>query len=295
MPTRSSLQQVAQEWLPPVLYRLLRRHLRPQWKYVGGEWPSRDPRAEGWDDPSVTRVLEACWPRYQALAASPEPWAYWPWETTGRDAAAHHNLLTFAYAAARCSADAAALSVLDWGGTFGHFAAIARAAAPRTDIHYVVKDRPAICAAGAKLNASVTFISSDEEAFARRYDLVLASNALQYASDWRDTAARLAAASQRWLLILAFPTVRASPSFVVVQRPQGVGFAEDYISWVFNRDEFLTHIADCGFVLEQEFVSIGELDASGAPEIAKHVGFLFKRRAATDAVRHAGAAHHRPS
>jgi hypothetical protein len=136
--------------------------------------------------------------------------------------------------------------------------------------------------------------SSDQEAFARRYDLVLASNALQYANDWRDMAARLASVSQRWLLILALPTVRTSPSFVVVQRPQGVGFAEDYISWVFNRAEFLAHIARRGFVLEREFLSIGELDASGAPEIAEHVGFLFKQPAATDAPRHAGAAHHRP-
>lgn len=265
-----------------MLYRLLRRHLRPQWKYVGAQWPSRDPRAEGWDDPSVTSVLEACWPRYQALAASPEPWAYWPWQTAGRDAAAQQNLLAFAYAVARASADRAAFSVLDWGGTFGHFAAIARAAAPHADIDYVVKDRPAICAAGAKLNASVTFISSDEKAFARRYDLVIASNALQYASNWRDTAARLAAASQRWLVILALPTVRASPSFVVVQRPQGVGFAEDYISWVFNRDEFLAHIVGQGVVLAREFLSIGKLDASGAPEIAEHVGFLFEHPAAID-------------
>ena len=281
MPTRSSLQHLAQEWLPPALYRLLRRHLRPQWKYVGTEWPSRDPRAKGWDDPSVTRVLEACWPGYQALAASPEPWAYWPWHTAGRDAAAHQNVLAFAYAVVRASAEGAALFVLDWGGTFGHFAPIARAAAPHANIHYVVKDRPAICAAGARLNASVAFISSDEEAFAHRYDLVLASNALQYASDWRDMAARLAAASQRWLVILALPTVRTSPSFVVVQRPQCVGFAEDYISWVFNRDEFLAHVAGHGFALEREFLSIGPLDASGAPEIAEHVGFLFKRPGVT--------------
>jgi len=273
----SSLQQVAQEWLPPMLYRQLRRHFRAQWKYVGAAWPSRDPRAAGWDDPSVTRVLEACWPRYQALAVSPEPWAYWPWQTAGRDAAAQQNLLAFAYSIARVSADATALSVLDWGGTFGHFAMIARAAAPHAAIDYIVKDRPAICAAGARLNASVTFISSDEEAFARRYDLVLASNALQYASDWRDTAVRLAAASQRWLLLLAVPTVRRSPSFVVVQRPTNVGFAEDYISWVLNRDEFLAHIAGRGFVLEREFLSIGKLDVSGAPEIAEHVGFLFRR------------------
>jgi putative methyltransferase (TIGR04325 family) len=267
-----------------VLYRLLRRHLRPQWEYVGAEWPARDPRGEGWDDPSVAHVLEACWPHYQALAASPEPWAYWPWQTAGRDPVAQQNLLAFAYSVARASAGGAAFSVLDWGGTFGHFAAIARSAAPHADIHYVVKDRPAICAAGVGLNPSVSFVSSDQEAFARRYDLVLASNALQYASDWRETAARLAAASQRWLLILALPTVRTSPSFVVVQRPQGVGFAEDYISWVFNRDEFLAHIAGSGFVLEREFLSIGKLDASGAPEIAEHVGFLFQT-----------AAGHRPS
>jgi putative methyltransferase (TIGR04325 family) len=277
MPSRSSLQHWAQEWLPPALYRLLRRHLRPQWKYVGAAWPARDPRAEGWDDPSVTRILEACWPRYQALAASPEPWAYWPWQTAGRDAAAQQNLLAFAYSVARASADRAAFSVLDWGGTFGHFAAIAHAAAPHADIDYVVKDRPAICAAGMRLNPSVSFVSSDREAFARRYDLVLTSNALQYASDWRETAARLAAASQRWLLVLALPTVGTSPSFVVLQRPQGVGFAEDYISWVFNRDEFMAQIAGCGFVLDREFLSIGKLDASGAPEIAEHVGFLFGR------------------
>lgn len=167
--------------------------------------------------------------------------------------------------------------MLDWGGTFGHFAPSANAAAPLADITYHVKDRPSICAVGSRLNPVVRFFATDEAAFAARYDLVLASNALQYARDWRNTVSGLTDSAASWLLILALPTVRRSPGFVVVQRPQHVGFAEDYISWVFNRDEFLSHIAGCGFRLEREFLSIGRLDAIHAPEVAENAGFLFRR------------------
>jgi putative methyltransferase (TIGR04325 family) len=274
-----ALKRLAKDWVPPAVHASLRRHFRHRapWEYVGDEWPQSDRRADGWNDASVTAVLEAQWPRYLELARSAEPWAYWPWATEGRDAAAQHNLLAFAYCIARIASETQRFSVLDWGGTFGHFASIACAAAPLANITYQVKDRPPICAIGSCLNPSVGFFDTDEAAFASRYSLVLASNALQYSRDWRGTLSRLAGSATSWLLILALPTVRRSPDFVVVQRPRHVGFAEDYISWVFNRDEFLSHIHSCGFGLEREFLSIGRLDAMHAPEVAEHAGFLFRR------------------
>jgi putative methyltransferase (TIGR04325 family) len=276
----SSLKRLAKDWIPPALHSLLRRHLRrpAPWEYVGQRWPENDRRVEGWDHPSVTRTLEERWLTYIQRARSSEPWAFWPWDTTGRDAGAHHNLLSFAYAVARAAGEVdKPLTVLDWGGAFGHFYLIARAATPLTDLIYTVKDRPSLCSAGARLNPEVRFVSSNHEVFASRYELVLASNALQYAPDWRSLIASLAQASNRWLLILALPVVRQVPEFVVVQRPQGFGFAEDYISWIFNRGEFLARVGACGFAIEREFLSIGPLDATGAPEIAENVGFLFRR------------------
>jgi putative methyltransferase (TIGR04325 family) len=274
------VKRLAKDWCPPAVWRSLRRHVFPglsDWEYVGAQWPEMDKRADGWDDPSAAAALVANWRRYSEQAAGTGPWAFHSWDATGANPDAYNQLVSFAYCVALASRGEQRLSVLDLGGALGNFALIARAAVPGLTLDYTVKDRRSICAAGRNVNPTVQFVDTDKQAFSRRYDLVVACNALQYSSDWVGALGRLADVAEQWLAILTAPVVVDHPGFVIVQHPQSYGFAADYISWVFNRDELLTQAAQSGFVFEREFLSCGPIYAFGAPEIAKHASFLFRR------------------
>jgi len=265
--------------LPPIVYRALRRLpiIRRDWDYVGRSWPAADPRAAGWDDPSVVARMRTEWAAYAAALNTPEPFALWPWDTRGRDPAAYNNLMAFVYSLARAARGKHRLSVLDWGGGFGNFFLVARAAVPDVALDYVVKDRPATAAAGAEINPHAAFVATDDAAFSRQYDVVLASNALQYAAEWRTVARRLAGCAEQWLLLLTVPAVRQVSPFVIVQRPRHVGFASDYVSWVFNREDLLNHVAAQGMRLEREFLSSGTIYCRRAPEEIVNTSWLFRR------------------
>jgi putative methyltransferase (TIGR04325 family) len=130
-----------------------------------------------------------------------------------------------------------------------------------------------VCAAGRRLNPEVTFHDSDE-CLNRSYDLVFASNSLQYEEKWQPLLRRLAACSE-WLMLSWVPVVVGAP-FTVLQRAQRYHGTE-YVSWVFSRDEVLTTVKDAGLELVREFVLLSQMEIAGAPELPTHVGFLARR------------------
>jgi putative methyltransferase (TIGR04325 family) len=138
-----------------------------------------------------------------------------------------------------------------------------------------------VCAAGRALNPEATFVDSTDAAFSRRYDLVFASNALQYEPDWRALLARFAATADRWVFLTRVPLVERAESFVVAQRPHHVGYYTEYLGWVFNRGALLDQAACAGLTLEREFLMVNERNEGviGAPEPHDNRGFLFRAKA----------------
>ena len=125
-------------------------------------------------------------------------------------------------------------------------------------------------------------VTDDADCFSRSYDVVVASSSLQYAANWRHIAARLVKSAKKWLFITRLPLVRRSETFVVVQRPHlSVGYQTEYLSWVFNRAEFLAQIAGAGATLEREFISGENQQYAGGPEISEGTGFLFRTSTAS--------------
>jgi putative methyltransferase (TIGR04325 family) len=167
--------------------------------------------------------------------------------------------------------------VLDWGGAVGHFALVARRLLPEIAFDFVIKEVPATCRVARELNPDTTFVASDDECFSRRYDVVMANNAVQYEKDWQGLVARLAAAANSWLLITCLPVVSKVPGFVVVQRLHNSGFAGEVYSNVVNRDEFVREATRHGLVLERELMSWGPVPYHRAPEDTVGAGFLFRR------------------
>jgi putative methyltransferase (TIGR04325 family) len=252
----------------------------PEWEYVPEGWLVDDPRARGWEHPSVADTQLAKWPAFLQFLRSTAPLGIYheAAQMGSEDAAAHNFILAFSYVLARAAAGRSSLSVLDWGGGLGHYAAIARTVLPEVRLDYTVFDLPGLCAAGARVQPEVRFTSEPGECLSRRYDLIFASGSLQYAADWRGLLGQFASSAERWVFLSRTPFVDEVPSFVVVQRPMSAGgYRTEYLSWVFNRAELLAGAAAAGLALEREFLMVGErVAAVGASAAFEYRGFLLR-------------------
>lgn len=264
----------------PFARGLLRPLRTSEWSYVARAWPKDDPRAGGWAHPSVVEAQTSRWADFVAAVRSSGPLgvSHEAARITSDNPSAHNAIMSVAYVLARAAGARAAASVLDWGGGLGYYAVIARAMLPAIAFDYTVKEIASVCDAGRALNPDVAFVADADSSFARRYDLVFASNAIQYEEDWRALLARFALIADRWVFLTRVPLVERAPSFVVAQRPHHVGYRTEYLSWVLNRGELLEHATSHGLALEREFLMVGERNegVAGAPEAHDNRGFLFR-------------------
>lgn len=245
---------------------------RPEWEYIpeGWSYPTR-----GWDAEAVAEGYARKWPDYLEAIRAPKPLGvhHETAEVLTGDAGAHNMLVTFAYVLALAARGSGRLSVLDWGGGFGHYHALARSVLPDLELDWHVKETPPVAARGRGLNSAVTF-HDDDSALDGRYELVVASSSLQYAEHWRALLERLAAAAERYLHVARVPVALHAPSFVVIQRPYVHGYDTEYLGWVLNRDELLAAAP----ALAREFLLDARFSAVGAPEDPiDHRSFLFTR------------------
>lgn len=250
----------------------------PEFELVPEGWSRQVP---GWDGGTVAEAYLAKWPEWVAALEGPGPLGVYHEARAGdrlrRDDMASHNMLvSFAYVLARAAHGRDAVSVLDWGGGLGHYAVVARAVLPEVTLDWHCREVPSVAAAGAGVNRDVTF-HTDDACLERKYDLVLASSSLQYARDWHGRFRRLAGATSGFLLVTRLPIALDAPSFVVLQRAQGYGYATEYLGWVVSRDELLAEASAAGLGLERELLLDAWLQAAGAPEDPiGHRGFLFR-------------------
>jgi putative methyltransferase (TIGR04325 family) len=245
----------------------------PEWEYIpqGWSYPTR-----GWDAEAVADAYARKWPDYLAAIEAPKPLGvhHETAEVLTGDPGAHNMLVTFAYVLGLAAHGRNALSVLDWGGGFGHYHALAGSVLPGLELDWHVKETPPVAARGRELNPDVAF-HHDDTCLDRRYDVVLASGSLQYVESWRAVLELLAGAAERYLYVARMPVALEAPSFVVIQRPYVHGYDTEYLGWVLNRDELL---AACPLDLTREFLLDARFSAAGAPEDpVDHRSFLFNR------------------
>jgi putative methyltransferase (TIGR04325 family) len=252
----------------------------PEWEMV----PDSDAvwsRGAGWSHDSIVETQSAKWPGFLrsvagsgVLGQSHEADASAP-----PDYGTHNTIMTFGYVLGRAIAGTKRLSVLDWGGGLGHYFVYARAFFPEVTFDYVVKDLPALCAAGAKRLPDVTFEADEAAALARRYDLVFASSSLHYSRDPYAVLDRLSRSSNGWLMITRTPIIERHDDFVVVQRPHAYGYMTEYPGWFMNRSRLVEFMKTHGFDLERQFLVAERPFVPNAPEQAQYYGFLFKASA----------------
>jgi putative methyltransferase (TIGR04325 family) len=233
----------------------------------------------GWEHPSIVETQRSKWNAFLASVERPRPMgvSHEAPPDAPIDVGPHNTIMTFGYALGRAMAAHSSLSVLDWGGGLGHYYVFARALYPDVKFDYVVKDLPHMCDVGRDLLPDAEFVSDENAALARQYDIVFASSSVQYARDLYGLLARLAAAASGWILITRSPFVDTHDDFVVVQRPHAYGYMTEYAGWFINRKRFVDFICEQGFTLEREFLLAEAPFVPNAPEAGRFCGFLFRR------------------
>jgi putative methyltransferase (TIGR04325 family) len=251
---------------------------RPEFEYVPEGWAGRGPRVGGWDVESILQAQLARWPEFVKSVAGDGVLgrAHEASLTSAHDYAAHNTKMAFAYVLALAARNKARLSMLDCGGGIGHYCLLARALLPDVSLDYSCWDVPTLCRGGRQVLPNEAFHDRADEAFARTYDLVLCSGALQYFEDWGDVARRMAAATDGYLYVTRVPVVHRVKSFVVVQRPYRYGYQTEYLGWFLNRQELLDRFRSLGMTLVRELLIQERYDVPSAPEQADYRGLLFR-------------------
>ena len=283
MSTRELIRSIT----PPILVSAARRvratftgsrAALPVWERVPEGWArgASDPFIKGWNVAAIQDWHRRRFEFWSRAFEAPKPLGASEYATDPSEQHLHtHNVhVSFSYVVALAARDRADLSILDWGGGVGQYYLLSRATVPGVGLSYHCKDLPLICEAGRELNPDVIF-HADEECLERTFDLVFASNSLQYAEDWGDMLRRLAAAATDFLYITQLPTVVETPSFVAVQRPYAHHYDTEYLGWIFNVHEFLSVADSLGLRLVREFYFENCVSIHGADEPAVHRGFLF--------------------
>jgi putative methyltransferase (TIGR04325 family) len=280
----ASLRLIARKLLPPVITRRLGGAIQhatsggPEWEYRPEGAAAWD-RFAGWNDLSVAETQRAKWPAFLAAVSEPKPLgvAHEAHTISSGDYATHNTLMTFGYVLARAAHGRQRLSMLDWGGGSGQYAAVAKVLLPEVSIDYVCRDLPLLCALGRELMPEASFVDNDGAALSRCYDLIYASSAAHYNRDFYALLARLCLASGDWLMITRIPVIERHEDFVVLQRPWAYGYRTEYVCWFVNRKRMLSAIQGAGFRLVREFLVDERPIVPGAPEQCRYGGFLFQR------------------
>jgi putative methyltransferase (TIGR04325 family) len=251
-----------------------------EWEFVPEGW---DRTVPGWDAGGVAEAYARKWPEFLESVSGNGPLGVYHETREGapvlREEPSAHNLVySFAYVLGTAARESDRVSVLDWGGGFGHYHAFAKALYPKLALDWHCREVPTVVARGSEINPEVVF-HDDDSCLERTYDLVFASGSLQYATDWGSELASLAGAARGLLYVTRLPVANEAGSFVVLQRAQPYGYRTEYIGWVISRDELLTRVRELELELVREFVIDAWFSADGAPETPiGHRGFLLRAR-----------------
>jgi putative methyltransferase (TIGR04325 family) len=262
--------------LRTLVYRFLRLINYPLgWEYVPQGWRAEKTNSviKGWNDPSVLDAYKAEWPDFlkniegTRFFGSPES------RSNAPHLIFHNTMMTYAYVLSLVARQKTAISMLDWGGTIGHYYLISQKLIPDLKIDYHCKDVPILAEYGAELLPETHFYS-DETCLDRKYDFILASSSFQYTQNWTELLKKLAQSTAGHLFITRQPIVHEVPSYVMVQRPY-YRYQTEYLGWCLNRQELLQCADSLGLKLIREFY-IGEKPFIFiAPESCEYWGFLF--------------------
>jgi len=216
-----------------------------------------------WSAPSVLQARVDQWDRMQTSLQSASP--------IGQTVGDHQVYTSFGYVVGLVAQGKSKISILDWGGAFGHFLLYGKRLFPKLSIDYTCKELPLLAEQGKLANREAKFVDNDEVAFSRCYDLVFANSSLQYSDDWVETLIGLVSATSTWLFISRIHLV----SNIVSQIYSDRAYESDVQVWAINRNDFLETSRKCGLVKRHEMHTFENLPSPFGE--LKGRSFLFEK------------------
>jgi putative methyltransferase (TIGR04325 family) len=288
-----NLKTHLKDWIPPILLYGLQKGKRcfqngnntasseqPEWEFIPEGWPTLRASIGGWEQPGVAEAYAGKWQRFCESIAGTKPLGVnHEFTNPGNECFATHNqVMSLAYVIGKSSLGRNHLKILDFGGALGHHYSFLRVLFPQLAIDYSCSELSFVCESGRRLNPEVKFFSDDSWQ-ADRFDLVIASNSLQYIPAWQPQLFRLASVATSCVFVTKLPVVQKAGSFAILQRAWRYGYRTEYLGWCFNEQEFLATAKTLGLLLTREFlVFVQDPIVPNAPENPHYKGFLFEKQ-----------------
>ncbi len=281
MSTRSLIEKYLNLFIPPIVIKVLRavQNLirQPVLEYAPDGWQTRlvKYQNQGWSVDSVVNNERVKWNafRHNLEGAGPLGFSHEHTDMSVIRNPNFHNVhISYAYVLALAAHKKDCISVLDWGGSLGHYYLIGKAVLPDVSIDYHVKEVPLMVKAGKQLNPEVHWYD-DERCLERNYDLIMINGSLLYMKDWVDVLNRIARSVKEYLFLFRLPVVQRSPSFLSIERL----YNSQMLHQQLNQTELMKAVKETGLTLIREFV-VGEPPyIKKAPEQCEMRGWLLKR------------------
>ncbi|HKX19321.1 MAG TPA: methyltransferase, TIGR04325 family [bacterium] len=245
--------------------------------YAPGGWVVESPSGSAWNEDGVVSAQSAHWPAIvrNLEGTGPLGVAHLPDRLTREHFGDHNVMMSYGYVLARAARNKERLSVLDWGGSLGHYFLYSQVLLPEVTFDYHCYEVPSLSRAGRQLQPEVHFHEGADTLDGAIFDLVVCSGTLYYLERWQEVAGLLARRAGEYLYITRVMTVEHVPSFVVLQRSRHYG--TQFPSWSLNRRELIGCVEGQGMELLREFVFDETRFVDHAPEQSACRGFLFRR------------------
>ena len=285
MSTLARIQKILKLFIPPIVIKSAQavKNLfqKPLLEYAPDGWqtPLSNDLNQGWNVDSVIDNEKAKWDAFCRNIEGPGPLGFSHEHsdlTAIHDTNFHNVHISYAYVLALTAHHKDRISVLDWGGSLGHYYLVGKAVLPGVSIDYHVKEVPLIAEAGRKMNPEVHWYE-DESCLEREYDLVMLNGSLPYLKDWVETLHRITRSVKEYLFLFRLPVVQDSPSFISFERL----YNSQMLHQQLNQAELMEAVKETGLILMREFV-VGEPPfIKNAPEQCEMRGWLFRTKFAS--------------
>ena len=155
-----SLRNILIQFIPPILMKGLRALRSPILEYAPEGWQTSLPQShnQGWSVEAVANHEKAKWDSYCRNLDGPAPLGFSHEHTdlsVVRNPNFHNVHISYAYVLALVAHKQDSVSVLDWGGSLGHYYLLGKAVLPEVNIEFHVKEVPMMAKVGKELNPEV--------------------------------------------------------------------------------------------------------------------------------------------
>ena len=283
MSTRVIIEKILKLLIPPIVingvHAVQNMFRKPDLEYAPDGWQTKltNGQNQGWSVDSTVNNERAKFDAFCRNLKGPGPLGFSHEHTdlsVIRDPNFHNVHISYAYVLALAAHKKDRISVLDWGGSLGHYYLVGKAVLPDVTIDFHVKEVPLMAKAGKQLNPDVHWYD-DERCLERDYDLIMVTGSIPYIEDWADTLGRISHSVKEYLFLFRFPIVEHSPAFVAIQRI----YNSQMLHQQLNQNELLEVVKNTGLTLVREFVVGDRPYIKNAPEQCEIRGWLFKREA----------------